>query len=178
MCLRGGMKTSPLSKYENILNQQHSWILRSRNSSLLWRHPYKSKIYTAVERWHTPGRAAYRISREHLEGQTKNSARRRRALLTKGIQWFDVAFSFCWFNLEVGWYFLGQKISWSCWQAFIYFCRLHQVWKGTGKHVLISSLKCLLSMLRCLLGSVKSENPKGKGKLGNGKLRNKIIVLN
>ena len=30
--------------------------------------------------------------------------------------------------------------------------------------------KCLLSMLRCMLGSVKgvkSENPKGKGKLGN-----------
>ena len=34
------------------------------------------------------------------------------------------------------------------------------------------SLKCLLSMLRCMLGSVKgvkSENPKGKGKLGNEK---------
>ena len=30
-------------------------------------------------------------------------------------------------------------------------------------------------MLRGMLGSVKSENPKGKEKLGNGKLRNKII---
>ena len=37
---------------------------------------------------------------------------------------------------------------------------------------LIWGLKCLLSMLRCMLGSVKgvkSENPKGKGNLGNGK---------
>ena len=30
-------------------------------------------------------------------------------------------------------------------------------------------------MLRGMLGSVKSENPKGKGKLGNEKLKNKII---
>ena len=30
-------------------------------------------------------------------------------------------------------------------------------------------------MLRGMLGSVKSENPKKKGKLGNGKLKNKII---
>ena len=39
-------------------------------------------------------------------------------------------------------------------------------------HVLIWSLKCLLSMLRCMLGSVKgvkSENPKREGKLGNEK---------
>ena len=38
--------------------------------------------------------------------------------------------------------------------------------------VLIWGLKCLLSMLRCMLGSVKrvkSENPMGKGKLGNEK---------
>ena len=35
--------------------------------------------------------------------------------------------------------------------------------------MLVWSLKCLLSMLRGMLGSVKSENPKGKGKLGNGK---------
>ena len=37
---------------------------------------------------------------------------------------------------------------------------------------LIWGLKCLLSMLRCMLRSVKgikSENPKGKGKLGNEK---------
>ena len=36
-------------------------------------------------------------------------------------------------------------------------------------HALVWSLNCLLSMLRGMLGSVKSENPKGKGKLGNGK---------
>ena len=39
-------------------------------------------------------------------------------------------------------------------------------------HVLIWSLKCILSMLRGMLGSVKGEkreNPTGKGKLGNGK---------
>ena len=38
--------------------------------------------------------------------------------------------------------------------------------------VLIWGLKCLLSMLRCMLGSVKgvnSENPKGKGELENEK---------
>ena len=37
---------------------------------------------------------------------------------------------------------------------------------------LIWGLKCLLSMLRCMLGSVKgvkSENPVGEGKLGNEK---------
>ena len=37
---------------------------------------------------------------------------------------------------------------------------------------LIWGLKCSLSMLRCMLGSVKgvkSVNPKGKGNLGNGK---------
>ena len=37
---------------------------------------------------------------------------------------------------------------------------------------LIWDLKCLLSMLRCMLGSVKvlkSENPKGKGNLANEK---------
>ena len=41
---------------------------------------------------------------------------------------------------------------------------------GTGIHALIWSLKYLLSMLRGMLGSVKCENPKGKGKLGNGKM--------
>ena len=38
--------------------------------------------------------------------------------------------------------------------------------------VLIWALKCLLSMLRCMLGSVigvKSENPNGEEKLGNEK---------
>ena len=38
--------------------------------------------------------------------------------------------------------------------------------------VLIWGLKCLVSMLRWMLGSVKgvkSENPKGKGKLANEK---------
>ena len=37
-----------------------------------------------------------------------------------------------------------------------------------NKHALIWNLKCLLSMLSCMLGSVKSEDPKGKGKLENG----------
>ena len=39
-------------------------------------------------------------------------------------------------------------------------------------HALIWSLKCLLSMLRCMLGSVtgdKSEDPKGKGEIGKWK---------
>ena len=36
----------------------------------------------------------------------------------------------------------------------------------------IWSLNCLLGMLRCMLGGVKSENPKGKGKLGNEKGEN------
>ena len=70
-------------------------------------------------------------------------------------------------HLEVGWYSLEQDSCWSFWQAFIYCCRLHQAWKGTGIHALIWSLKCLLSMLRGMLGSVKSGNSKGKGNLGN-----------
>ena len=37
-------------------------------------------------------------------------------------------------------------------------------------HALIWGLKCLLSMFIGMLESVKSENPKGKGKLGNGKM--------
>ena len=39
-------------------------------------------------------------------------------------------------------------------------------------HALIWGLKGLLGILGCMLGSVKgvkSENPKGKGNLGNGK---------
>ena len=44
------------------------------------------------------------------------------------------------------------------------------------ENVLIWSLKCLLSMLRCLLGSVKSEKPKGKGKLGNEKMVRKLKI--
>ena len=39
-------------------------------------------------------------------------------------------------------------------------------------HALIWGLKCLLSMPRCMLGSVKgvkSGNPKGEGNLGNEK---------
>ena len=40
--------------------------------------------------------------------------------------------------------------------------------------MVIWNLKCLLSMLRGKLGSEKSENPRGKGKLGNGK--NKEIM--
>ena len=47
--------------------------------------------------------------------------------------------------------------------------------------VLIWELKCLLSMLRCMLGSVKgvkSENPKGKGNLGKweGDDLNNLII--
>ena len=37
---------------------------------------------------------------------------------------------------------LEQNISWSCWQAFIHFCRLHQVWKGTGKKTYMESKMC------------------------------------
>ena len=47
---------------------------------------------------------------------------------------------------------------------------------GTGMHALIWGLKCLLSMLRGMMGSVKSENPRGKGKLGIGKIRNKTML--
>ena len=50
--------------------------------------------------------------------------------------------------------------------AFNYYCSLLQVWKDTEMYVLIWGLKCLLGMLRCMLGSVKgvkSENPKGEG---------------
>ena len=39
-------------------------------------------------------------------------------------------------------------------------------------HALIWGLKCLLSMFRCMLGSVKgekSENPKGQGEIGKWK---------
>ena len=43
-------------------------------------------------------------------------------------------------------------------------------------HALIWGLKCLLSMLRGMLGSVKSENPKGKGKLGNGKIKHLMLI--
>ena len=51
--------------------------------------------------------------------------------------------------------------------------------------MLIWSLKCLLSMLRCMLGNVKgeeSENPKGKGEIGKwrkgGIKKNKLIIIN
>ena len=67
---------------------------------------------------------------------------------------------------EVSWYSLEQYIWLYCRQAFNYCCSLLQVWKDTEMQVLIWGLKCLLSMLRYMLGSVKgvkSENPKGKG---------------
>ena len=70
-------------------------------------------------------------------------------------------------NLEVGWYSLEQNISWSCWQAFIFFCRLHQVWKVTGKHALIWSLKCLLSMLRGMLWKVRTLGEGGNWEMEN-----------
>ena len=44
-------------------------------------------------------------------------------------------------------------------------------------HALIWSLKCLLSMLRCKLGSVKDEkreNPKGEGEIRKWKRGDKI----
>ena len=51
-------------------------------------------------------------------------------------------------------------------------------------HGLTWSLKCLLSMLRCMLGSVKGEkreNPNGEGEIGKwkkgGKLKLKISNL-
>ena len=76
---------------------------------------------------------------------------------------FDVDFSYCWLNLEVSWYSLEQYIWLYCRQAFNYCCSLLQVWNDTEMQVLIWGLKCLLGMLRCMLGSVKgvkSENPK------------------
>ena len=84
----------------------------------------------------------------------------------------DIDFSFCWLNLEVSWFLWNRTSGWSLRQAFIHYCRLLQVWKGTRIHALICSLKCLLSMLRCMLGSVKcekSENPKKKEEIGNEK---------
>ena len=75
------------------------------------------------------------------------------------------------FILKLAGILWNRTSGWSFRQAFIYYCRLLQVWGVTRMHALIWSLKCLLSMFRCMLGSVKgekSENPKGKGKLGNG----------
>ena len=51
-------------------------------------------------------------------------------------------------RLEASWFSLEQNSCCSCRQAFIYFSRLHQVRKGTGKTALIWSLTGLLSMLR------------------------------
>ena len=71
-------------------------------------------------------------------------------------------------GLEVSWYSLEQYILLYCRQAFNYFCSLLHVWKDTEMQALIWGLKCLLSMLRCMLGSVKgvkSENPKGEGEI-------------
>ena len=77
-------------------------------------------------------------------------------------------------NLKLAGILWNRTSGWSLRQAFIYYCRLLQVWKGTRIHALICSLKCLLNMLRCMLGSVKgekSENPKGKGEIGKWKRR-------
>ena len=49
---------------------------------------------------------------------------------------------------EASWFSLEQNNCCSCRQAFIYFSRLHQVWKGTGKTALIWGLTGLLSLLR------------------------------
>ena len=40
----------------------------------------------------------------------------------------DVDFSYCWINLEEGWYSLEQYIGFEGRQAFNYCCSLHQVW--------------------------------------------------
>ena len=50
---------------------------------------------------------------------------------------FNVYFLFYWFILEASWFSLEQNSCCSGRQAFIYFSRLHQVWKGTGKTALI-----------------------------------------
>ena len=40
-----------------------------------------------------------------------------------------VDFSYCWINLEEGWYSLEQYIGFEGRQAFNYYCSLHQVWR-------------------------------------------------
>ena len=61
---------------------------------------------------------------------------------------FCVDFSFCWINLEASWFSLEQNSCCSCRQAFIYCCRLHQVWKRTEKTALIWVLGGSVGMLR------------------------------
>ena len=60
------------------------------------------------------------------------------------------------------WCSLEQNSCCSCRQAFIYFSRLHQVWKGTGKTAYMESNR-LTEHAQSLLGGLKRENPKGKG---------------
>ena len=51
-------------------------------------------------------------------------------------------------DLEATWFSLEQKSCCSCRQTFIYFSRLHQVWKGTENTALIWDLTGLLIILR------------------------------
>ena len=85
---------------------------------------------------------------------------------------FDVDFSFCWLILEGSWFSLEQNSCCSCRWAFIYFSRIYQVWTGSEKTVLVWKSNRLTEHAQSLLGGVKQENPKGKGKL-----RNEIIKL-
>ena len=65
-------------------------------------------------------------------------------------------------NLVVSGNLCNRTSGWKCRLAFNYYCSLPQVRKDTEMQVLTSGLKCLLSMLRCMLGSVKgvkSQNP-------------------
>ena len=41
----------------------------------------------------------------------------------------NVDFSYCWINLDEGWYSLEQYIGFEGRQAFIHYCGLHQVWR-------------------------------------------------
>ena len=70
----------------------------------------------------------------------------------------DVGFSFCSFNLEVGWYSLEQNIWFEVLDKLsstsVDFIRSEG---GMGMHALIWTLNCLLSILRGMLGSVNRK---------------------
>ena len=81
---------------------------------------------------------------------------------------FDVDFSLCWLNLEASWFSLEQNSCWSCRQAFIYFSRIHHVWKGTEKNCTYMESNRLTEHAQSLLGGVKRENSR-KGEIGKWK---------
>ena len=131
-----------------------------------------SSVYNRLSRvfWCTPSRGIswQRVVLSWVQLTWAQMYPQKRHLVAKSGIKFDVDFSFCWLNIEVNWWSLEQNIWLNCRQAFNYCCSLHQVWKDTEMHAFIWGLKCLLSMLRCMLGSVKgveSENPKGKGEI-------------